>query len=290
MARVNPFPYPVQSVADLPEHFQQAVRLSLKPGEQVNSILMFPPQPFIKRGGVPQQTLLSTSQGLLHVEEKDMPDQPPAVTCLPGEALLYAHHSLLLLYGCLELAGEVDGRSVRMVIEYNTVGQPLLDAVLKQYLRFTYGWADTEKSYNPQSNSLLDELGMQSFKFMNGLRLYALQPGERLLGVVFQPRITRTILRFFRHAIAPSSLLALTDQTVILIEEDKARGAAYGWLITLCPRKFVAKIESKPNHEWCDVTVRLLRNTVSEERKLTLETESALAWETLWAGKNQIER
>ncbi len=290
MSRVNPFPYPVQSVADLPEHFQQAVRRSLKPGEQVNSILMFPPQPFIKRGGVPQQTLLSTSQGLMHVQEKDAPDQPPAVTCLPGEAFLYAHHSLLLLYGRLELVGEVNGSLVRVIVEYNTVGHYLIKPVLEQYLRFTYGWADTEKSYNPQNTPLLDELGTQSFKFMNGLQFYALQPGEKLLGSVFQPRITQTVLHFFRRAIAPASLVALTDQAVILIEEDKARGAAYGWLITLCPRKFVAEIESKPNHEWRDVTVHLLRNNVSEERKLTLETKSALAWETLWTGKNQIER
>lgn len=273
-------------MTDLPEHFQRAVQRSLKPDEQVNSILMFPPQPFIKSGGVPQQALLSTSQGLLHIQE----DQPPIATYLPGRALLYARHSLLLLYGCLELVGELNGNLIRMVVEYNTVGQPLLDTALRNFLRFTYNWYDTEKTYDSQSKSLLEKLGVQSFKFMNGLQFYALQPGEKLLGVVFQPRITQPVLHFFRRAIAPASLLALTDQTVILIEEDKARGAAYGWLITLCPRRYIVEIESRPNHEWHDVIVRLLRNTISEERKLTLESESVLAWDTLWVGKNQIER
>jgi len=289
MARVNPFPYPVQNLTDLSEPFQQTVQRSLKPDEQINSILMIPPQPFLKRGGTPQQALLSTSQGLLHIHEMVLPDQPPIATYLPGEAFLYARHSLLLLYGRLELMGEVNGSLVRMVIEYNTVGQPLLDAVLKQFLRFTYGWADTEKSYNPQQNKpLLDELGAQSFKFMNGLQFYALQPGEKLWGTVFQPRITQSVLHFFRRALAPASLLALTDQAVVLIEEDKARGAAYGWLITLCPRKFVAEIESKPTYQWSEVSLHLRRNGVNETRKLTLENETARIWETMWADRNQF--
>ena len=130
----------------------------------------------------------------------------------------------------------------------------------------------------------------QSFKFMNGLRLYALQPGEKLLGVVFQHRITRPVLRFFRRTIAPASL-ARPDRPGChsLIEEDKALGAAYGWLITLCPRKVVAEIEGKPNREWREVSVHLRRNGVSEVRKLTLENETAQAWETLWTGRNQSE-
>jgi hypothetical protein len=123
---------------------------------------------------------------------------------------------------------------------------------------------------------------------MNGLQFYALQPGEKLLGSVFQPRITQTVLDFFRRAIAPASLVALTDQAVILIEEDKARGAAYGWLITLCPRKFVAEIESKPTYQWSEVSLHLRRNGVNETRKLTLENETARAWETMWAGRNQF--
>jgi hypothetical protein len=118
-ARVNPFPYPVQNLTDLPENFRLAVQRSLKPDEQINSMLMIPPQPFLKRGGIPQQALISTSQGLLHIQEMASPDQSPIATGLSGESVLYARHSLLLLYGRLELTGEVDGSLVRMVAEYN---------------------------------------------------------------------------------------------------------------------------------------------------------------------------
>jgi hypothetical protein len=187
------------------------------------------------------------------------------------------------------LAGEVDGNLIRMVMEYNTVGQPFVDAVLRQFLHFTYKWSDGEKLLNSKSNSLLDFLEKESFKFMNGLRLYALQPGERLQGYVFQPRIAQPFLRFFHRAIAPSSLLALTDQSVILIEEDKARGAAYGWIITICPRKYVTEIECQPDRAWKTGSVYLQRNGVKEVRKLTLDNETALAWDALWTGRNQIE-
>ncbi len=289
VARVNPFPYPLQNLTELPEHFQLAVQNTLKPNEPVNSILMLPPQPYIRRGGVPLQALLSTSRGLLHLQEIGASGQLPTATYLPGKAFLYAHHTLILLYGRLELSGEVDGSLIHMVVEYNTVGQPFIDAVLRQFLRFTYKWYDSEKTFNPKSNSLLDALEPISFKFMNGLRLYALQPGEQLLGYVFQPRIAQPFLRFFHCPIAPSSLLALTNQAVILIEEDKARGASYGWIITICPRKYVAEVECNPDRDWQTGYVDLQRNGVNKVRKLTLENETALAWKALWAGRNQIE-
>ena len=276
----------VQSMADLPELFQQVVKFSLKPSEQINSIIVIPRKPFLKRGGTPYQVLLSTSRGMLHLQERVLPGKPPIVTYLPGEALLYAHHSLLLLYGRIELVGEVNTNLVRIIVEYNTVGEDLLEAVLKQFLRFTYCWTDTDISYHPQSDTLLDALQAKSFKFMNGLRLYALQPGEKLLGFVFQPRITKPALHFFRRPIAPEALLALTDKAVIIIEEDKAWGAAYGWLITLCPRKFVTDIEVKPNQEWNDISVHLQRNGINEVCKMTLENETAQALENLWLGQN----
>jgi hypothetical protein len=286
-ARENPFPYPLQSLTDLPEHFQQAVQQVLKPGEAVISILLLPPQPFLGHDGIPLQALLSTSRGLLHLQEMASSGQLPNVTYVPGGTLLYAHCSLILLYGRLELVSEVDGSLVRMVVEYNTVGEYLLEAVLKQFLRFTYGWSEFEKSFDPQSKPLLETLEKKTFKFMNGLRLHALQPQEKLLGYVFQPRITQPFLHFFHRPIAPASLVALTDQAVILIEEDKARGPAYGWIVTLCPRKYVTEIECSPSKEWQVGRVHLQKNGMTEVRKLTLDNETALAWEALWADRDQ---
>ncbi len=279
--RENPFPYSVPTLDDLPESFRQAVQPWLKPDEPVVSILMLPPQPFLKRGGIPRQALLSTTHGVLHVRDR----QPPSVVYLPGEALLYARHSLILLYGCLELAGDVNGELTRVVVEYHTLGEPLMGAILRRLLRLAYQ-LPVETGRPPENEALLDRLKDESYKFMSGLRLHALQPNERLLGYVFQPRITKPFLRFFNLPVAPNALLALSDQAVILIEEDKSKGAAYGWLVTLCPRQRVAVIDDLPNQEWRNVVVHLLRDEVRTERKVTVTNETALVWQRLWASRS----
>jgi hypothetical protein len=120
---------------------------------------------------------------------------------------------------------------------------------------------------------------------MNGLRLYALQPGERLLGYVFQPRIKARFLRYFSRPVAPASMFALTDRTVVFVEEDKARGASHGWVISICPRKVVLTVESKPMQNWRKLSVLLLRNNISMERNLILEQETALACKSLWSSQ-----
>lgn len=276
-ARENQFPYAVKAPTELPEGFQQAVKSCLPAEESVRSILILPAQPFMKRGGVPRQALLSTTYGILHVRDGN----PPTVNYLPAESLLYVHHKIILLFGCLEFAGEVHGEEVRIAAEYNTVGQYLLDAALRQFLQLNHGRIDLGAGIQEQNSHILNELGKESFKFMNGLRLYALQPGERLLGYVFQPRIKEPFLRYFKRPVATASLFALTDRSLILIEEDKARGASYGWVITICPRNVVLTVESKPMQKWQELSVRLLKNNVSVERNLILENEAAQACQSL---------
>jgi hypothetical protein len=114
--RENPYPYLVPGVLDLPEDFQRVIQALLKTEDSVNSILMLPPQLYLKRGGVPRQALLSTSRGLMHVED----GRPPKATYLFGESLLYVQHTSILLYGRLEIVGEMDNKPVRFVAEYHS--------------------------------------------------------------------------------------------------------------------------------------------------------------------------
>jgi hypothetical protein len=286
-------PYVLQGLVDLPASLQQAAGQWLKPDDPAKLILMIPrhTQTLLKnRRYVPQQALLFTSQGVLHVQEKTSPDQPPLATYLRSADLLYAHHSLILLYGCLELGGEVSGHLARIVVEYNTVGQQLLQPALQQFLRLAYGPAHAVEPHADLTNALLQNLAAQSLKFQSGLQFYALQPGEPLLGFVFQPRIVQRNWHLFSHPIAPATLLALTDREVILIEEERARGASYGWLITFCPRRCIAGIETMPKGEWQELCVHLARNNVTMDRRVTLENDTALAWETLWSGQSQREK
>lgn len=283
--RENPYPYWVQGVDALPEEFLQVIRARLIPQDAVQSILMLPPQPYMKRGGIRRQVLISTDRGLLHIEE----GKPPVATYVLAESLLYVHHTSILLYGRLEVVGEVDHKPVRLIAEYHTAGPDLLKTILRHFLRLSYGTIDPNKSFADQNDAILEMLGDQSFKFLNALRLDALQPGEQLLGCVFQPRIRERLLRYFSRPIAPASLFALTSQAVILIEENKATGASYGWIMTIRPRKVVLAVENRPLQEWEMLVVLLLNNRMSEARSLVLEKPAAQACVSLWTNQTTVE-
>lgn len=284
-ARENPYPYLLQGIVDLPEDFQRVIQTVLKIGDSVQSILMLPPQPYLKRGGIPRQALLSTSRGLVHVQD----GRPPIATYLFGESLLYVQHTSILLYGRLEIVGEVDNKLVQLIAEYHTAGQDLLKAVLRRFLGFSYDTLDPDKTFADQNDAILENLSDQSFKFLNALRLDALQPGEQLLGYVFQPRIRERVLRIFSRAIAPASLFALTSQAVILVEENKATGASYGWIMTFCPRKVILAVESRPMEERETLVVILLMSSLSTERNLILERKTAQACVSLWTSQTARE-
>jgi hypothetical protein len=283
--RENPYPYWVKGVDDLPADFQQVVQALLQSDDSIEIILMLPPQPYMKRGGIARQVLVSTARGLLRIEE----GKPPVATYILAESLLYVHHTSILLYDRLEIVGEMDNKPVRLVAEYHTAGQDLLKTALRRFLRFSYDTLDADKTFADQNDAILENLSDRSFKFLNALQLDALQPGEQLLGYVFQPRISERLLRIFSRAIAPASLFALTSQAVILIEENKASGASYGWVMTLCPRKVVLAVESRPMQEWAKLAIILLKKNLNEERGLTVEKETSQTCVSLWQSQTAKE-
>lgn len=281
------FPYRLDSLAGLPENFRRAAETNLPSGEIPTEILLIPPGTFYdapKKGGgawsAPRQAAIFTSNGILHILDSTTGVCP--VTYLPAADLLYAHHSLILLYGRLELTGVVNGELTQTVIEYNTVGQYLIQPPLNRFLALACGENPDVAENTAQNEPLLEQLQAQSYKFASGLRLYGLLPGERLLGLVFQPRITRPFLKIFRLATAPNCLLALTGRTVILIDEDKIRGAAYGWLVTICPRQRVRGMVVHPAKWWQEIRLELEHRGVESTRSARLEAEHTEQWQNLW--------
>lgn len=282
-------PYLVDSLTALPADWQSAVAAALPSAELPHTIVMIPRHTQTtqkRRRFVPAQALLFTAAGVLQVQAGMTPEQPPTALYLRGADLLVIRHSLILLYGCLELTGLVDDTPTRLVVEYNTVGLPLLLPAYQRLVQLAYGVpparvSDTE----PLTVPLLQSLDQQSFKFKNGLQFYALLPGEPLLGYVWQPRITRRVIGPLRRPIAPAALLALTLQAVILMTEERAKGAAYGWLITFCPRRRLIGLAIRPRPPWYVLSVALERATPAPP--VLLESERAAAWEQLWASQGQ---
>jgi hypothetical protein len=285
-SRENPFPAPVKSLTDLPESFQVAVDSLEWPEEPVHSILILPAQAYLKRGGVPRQALITTQCGILHVMDGD----PPVATYLSADNMLYVRQTLVLLYGGIEFVGEANHQRVKFIVEYNSVGQNFLTATLNRFLGLRYEAVHTSPSAWDQTNYLLSRLEDQSCKFMNGLRLYALQPGEELLGCTFQPRIRKRYFHFITRPLAPASVFAFTSKAVILMEEDKAWGGSHGWVITFCPRDAVLAVESRPVPNGEELRVLMQQGHLTEERNLMFEVKAALESKTLAAGLKAEDR
>jgi len=283
-------PYILRSLAELPESLRLPVERCLPADEPAQIALMIPrhTQTLVSHQRyVPQQALLFTPLGVLQVQDSTLAGQPPTATYLRAADLLYAHHTLILLYGCLDLEGVVAGQVTRIFAEYNTVGLPHLQPSLQKFLRLAYGPPSSGVPGDDRTEALLQQLERQSLKFWNGLRLDALQRNEQLQGYVYQRRITRRLAYVFQYPIAPAALLALTDCAVVVVEEVLARGGAYGTHVTWCPRKYIEGMDTQPKKAWREVRVRLAKDMVRVERRVTLEQAAAQGWDTLWAHRRQ---
>jgi hypothetical protein len=281
-------PYLAASLADLPEELRQAVQEASWPTEDISSIFVVPPQSFFKGWFswryVPEQALLFMPDGVLHVQGPAEPGQAAQATYLRAVSLLYTQLSLLLLYGRLELAGRVNGVLCRVVVEFNTVGWHLLQPSVHRLLCLAWIQPGNDKPLAESSaTAVLAELDQLPLKFSNGLRLDALQPGECLLGFVFQPAIWVLRWGFLRRQVSATTLLALTDQQVIIVEEEKnGQRATYGYIYTFMPRAAITHIEAQPGECWRELLIQLEQGAVTVERRVTLEPETAANWQELW--------
>lgn len=88
-----------------------------------------------------------------------------------AESLLYVRHTSILLYGRLEVVGEVDHKPVRLLAEYHTAGLDLVKTVIRHFLSLSYGTIELDKSFVDKNDAILESLGDRSFKFLNALRL-----------------------------------------------------------------------------------------------------------------------
>ncbi len=282
-------PYQAETVADLPAELRLLAEGSLLSDDPIRTIFVVPPQTLLQkaagRGGVrrlPVQALLFTTGGVLHLQGANPSGQAGQAVYLRSDSLIYAHLSLVLLYGRLELCGVSGGAQRRIVVEYNTVRHDLIQPELGRLLFLMGEPAHAVQSNDGMTGALLEKIQQRSMKFRNGLQIYALQPGDGLLDFVFQPRILKRYGRIFRRLAAPASLIALTGRELILIEDGPANTTSYGWRFTFCPRKNITGVETSPNGVWQDVQVHLAKGEIQANHRLTLENDAAQTWLSIW--------
>jgi hypothetical protein len=253
---------------------------TLAASQAIQSIIAFPPQ--IHRGWhyVPKQALLFTPTDVIHLLASIWPDQEPQVTHVKGCGLMYLKATLLLLYGFLEVVAQGDGSPTRLGMEFNTVAWNYLSSRLRQLLQATktVPGAPTDKTtYSPTAQQALEKLPL---KFLNGVKIYGLLPGEELEELVFQPGIWKRWLLLFRRNILANTLLLLTSNYVVVIQEELE--VAQGWIISYIPKNNIIGMQNQPRSLWNELTVQLQRGDQTAEYKLLLKNEAAQAWRVLW--------
>jgi hypothetical protein len=133
-------------------------------------------------------------------------------TSVPRAALLKIHVVVVLLYSYIELVW-VDGDHVETrKIEYNTVGQTLIERGIDR-LRAAYPPCLPPAPAKARE----DLLAPLPFKFRHYLRS-SLLPNEQLRAAVYQPVIRQGLLRL---DISPNRAVGITARHMILIEDRR---------------------------------------------------------------------
>lgn len=277
------------SVGELPAELSSLAEAALPPGHAVRGALFVPAEYVARRmlawEYVPERALVFLDGAALFVRAEG-PETPAETMFLDAHSLLYVRSSLLLLYGLLEFKADCGPQPNEVRLEYNTViwralGGPLARFVSASCSPFAPG---DDKAVRAANDRILKAL---PFKFANGLRYYALDPGERLLAAVFQPAIWER-RAFFSFQVTPNTLFGLTEGKVVLIEESRSPvwrrspQGEYGWIFTYIPRDRVVDMVVTPHSRYAEVRVELARGAAKESRSLVLEPGTAVQLERSW--------
>ena len=278
-------PYSVPSLAELPGSLQQAAMQSVYSKDELLSICVFPVRTYLKNWDgweyVAEQALLFSRSGILHIQAPASRNHEARIVSLRAADLIYARLSLILMFGRLEF---VDENLSRVVVEFNAAGFDIIRGGLQDLLETSCGREAIAIPGAPLTSTVLSDLGEISFKFKNGLNLYGLLPDERILGFVFQPGIWGQRWHVFPLKMSETTLLALTDKQLIVVEEkSQSRFPAYGWIITYYPRKAIERVDAAASRDWYELIIKMKSRGGLKDRRILMEQTNVLTWQRLWS-------
>ncbi len=283
-------PYMAETLDELPESLRDAAQTALPVDDSFVRALVVPAE-YRSKGGeesrpVPEQALIYTRGGVLHVQAGLEHVVQLAFTYLTPKSLLLLRSSHILLHGRLKLLGAIQGQLTHLELEFNAIGWRLMDAEWRDLVAKAIGLptqAAEQAAESAQTQAMPQALPT---KFAEGLRKYGLYTGETLLGTVYQPGVWTQSLSFFNQQLTPNTLLALTNASVLILAEDLAlvrKSEQYGLIVTRIPRPAVAAMQSVTRDSLQNITFFLSRGGVTTERELLLEAGAARQWLELWS-------
>ena len=192
--------------------------------------------------------------------------------------------SIILLYGLLEIWFFDLGKLLKLEVEFNTVGYPILGPMFRGMVCKT--WKINRDMSELPEDKTFDDMEAISFSFYNGLRIEALQDDEKLLGHVFQREIKVPWLRIFHRSIAPQTAIAVTDKQLILLQQDLRFTKHHEeWIFTFCPLYRVVDIKEVAFNQWQKISIQLLPFG-QPEIEVILEPKNVKEWRQIWGQLN----
>ena len=189
-----------------------------------------------------------TSTGIVHLLASVWLGQEPAVTFIRADCLIYMKVTLILLYGFLEIVAESTPSPARLALEFNTVAWDQIARPIRQFLQAARNTPAASTERIPCPAHILPAVDALPLKFINGVRIYGVLPGEKMEQLVFQPGTWERRLLLFRRAILANTLILLTSNYVVVVQEELE--VSQGWILSYFPRSRIASIQNNRYEKW----------------------------------------
>ncbi len=233
----------VETVDELPGPVAAAVRQS-QADQSIFGIVVIPPQEYpIRRIGwlgdlpfgwrvTPRRTVVFGERFVVIVDADRMGSLD--TTVIPLNTITSLELATVLLYAYMQLTW-IDGDQIRSTkVEFNAVDEHIIRCYLDQLRDFS--------SIHQEPVPLVQDTSLAHLplKFRNYLRM-ALLPGERLVVAVHQPPIRRAG-GWLRPLISPHRTVAITNQHVILLEDELRSHMEYAIITRFLPVRCIQSL------------------------------------------------
>lgn len=290
MSATERFAVSVSRVEDLAPAAAAALQAHFLPDEVPQQVIFAPRQSRLssRRGlGVwfaerwtPSWVLARTDERLLVVTIPEAPSLPE-VTVTPLADLLWLELGTILLYSWVAWSWLNAGQPQQQRVYFNTVSDSLFwDMVDAMRLRII-AQAGLPLPSGERHYAAFEGL---PFKFRNLIPLRLMLPGEQAQVVVYQPAIWGRRLGLLRRQRAPTTVVVLTREHLLIAQDDlTAARAAYGIIARYCPRHLVRSLMLEQTQGDLWLNVKVVQHGVEETLRLLFEPGAEPALRTLIA-------
>jgi hypothetical protein len=283
-------PLVLNDVEELSQDLLELFKTKIRTKTGIDLIIYIPPQKFLKRfiGSrfVPEQALLFTENKIIQIRAKNEEESEGTVKTIKARDISYIRMQLLLLYGKIDIFQSHNGNTKSLIdsaklisAEFNTTSYNLMKPGLKELIKNTWKNGKVDRSTEKR---LIDKSAGSSefkklpFKVRSGMRYYALHPEEYIQNMIFQPEIRR-----FRFKLIPKTLIAFTNEQVIILEDYFS--SPYGWIITYFQKSGDINFEvNKGNSIVSFLDMNFGKNEKSKKIQFRFEEENAYKFIEFW--------